>query len=415
MKKYVAYLNEKFNREKIEKNNELPKETMTMNKPRHSFWASPVNAEYGWKEWCENNNFRDTNAQIPVYLTVLKDCNIFAIESTKQLILPQTLNTVLFYDVGFSKLIDYNFLRNIGISAVELEDASIGHRFENQYEISFNSWDCESICFLDSKAIVEEHEPFFEESLKSKSNRFTSLSDYIDNLIEKKDIEKLNIIMQRLLLINKEIPSEELTNKIEKLSKIIGIEKTLLPALTMDNIAGLKLPLKPKKQENIVEYCNRLLLKNKFKEIQKIAKLIKKQSSLIAQKYHQNPDEKRIARYATKFKRELMKSISNNIFKDFKDIEIHKSNSYLSITTGDYYIEIDIKTKEYFISKNDNEISIEDLFLSDGKNSALINELINKMILDANISDYIFNENNALLTEIKKTIQEVKTEKNINK
>ena len=29
MKKYVAYLNEKFNREKIEKNNELPKETFT--------------------------------------------------------------------------------------------------------------------------------------------------------------------------------------------------------------------------------------------------------------------------------------------------------------------------------------------------------------------------------------------------
>ena len=31
-------------------------------KPMGGLWGSPLNSAYGWKQWCEDNNFNHTNS-----------------------------------------------------------------------------------------------------------------------------------------------------------------------------------------------------------------------------------------------------------------------------------------------------------------------------------------------------------------
>jgi hypothetical protein len=54
---YVTY-----NNKDIEFNKDLIKVNLKpnyINKPTEAFWGSPENAEYGWKEWCESEEFGD--------------------------------------------------------------------------------------------------------------------------------------------------------------------------------------------------------------------------------------------------------------------------------------------------------------------------------------------------------------------
>ncbi len=64
MKKYITYgLGNKFYTEKL-----LTDLTCEIGKPRHAWWGSPIDAEYGWKQWCENEDWFPT----PISATTLE-------------------------------------------------------------------------------------------------------------------------------------------------------------------------------------------------------------------------------------------------------------------------------------------------------------------------------------------------------
>ena len=149
-----------------------------LNKPDLAFWGSPLNASYGWKDWCEDNNFGNYYFTEPIIWKIepgykilrieykdVVDVNTsilskYVIEETKfmEFLKEYGLDTSRKeYYLNFSKMIEDE------IVAVELMDSSIGHLFlftDNSLEQLFNTWDCESIVVLDESKILIRGEDY---------------------------------------------------------------------------------------------------------------------------------------------------------------------------------------------------------------------------------------------------------------
>lgn len=130
-----------------------------INKPNKAWWGSPENAEYGWKEWCIDNEFGNYDWEHPIHWRLMPGTNIYRISkldiatSSGVKLLERYLKIYGSHDHGSNHL-DFEKMLENDIHAVELLDAGIGHYFMNKYEIMFNSWDCESIVVLDPSKII---------------------------------------------------------------------------------------------------------------------------------------------------------------------------------------------------------------------------------------------------------------------
>ena len=60
MKRYIHYGHTQFNKDKFT----FIKNALNNTKPIGELWASDVGAEYGWKDWCKDNDFRDCKKKI---------------------------------------------------------------------------------------------------------------------------------------------------------------------------------------------------------------------------------------------------------------------------------------------------------------------------------------------------------------
>ena len=135
-------------------------------KPDGCFWGSPVNAKYGWKEWCLSEDFWDISRFEEKIVWILKP-------HTKVLCIRNYDDIDYFVKKGFIYLDPYNDeylfsrdnyvinfdkIKRAGYSAIELFDSSIGHRYWKKYDRLFNGWDCESIVVLDPSVIVQVKE-----------------------------------------------------------------------------------------------------------------------------------------------------------------------------------------------------------------------------------------------------------------
>ena len=183
-RKYITYFRKG---DKFDVNKMHTDLTTVCSKPRHAFWGSPVDTEFGWKEWCENEYYEQSDFSNFIHWRCKPNTQIYKIDwddvlnlnSDNQLIkyvdfikfaddintdivINDVLNTsekikILNYrsSAAFSGNIKLNFGRMLqdGIKAVELMDACIGHAFNNRLETEFNSWDCESIVLLDKDVL----------------------------------------------------------------------------------------------------------------------------------------------------------------------------------------------------------------------------------------------------------------------
>lgn len=106
-----------------------------LNKPLGGLWGSPINSEYGWKDWCIRNSFKPFCEKSDIYFEweLMENRNILIVETEKDI--PENL----YRSDGYldwekvSQEYDAFFLTLNGLN--ELEDSSLG----------FNTWDCESI------------------------------------------------------------------------------------------------------------------------------------------------------------------------------------------------------------------------------------------------------------------------------
>lgn len=149
MKKYIHYGHTKFDKTMFKK---IRNDTSILStKPENGcgFWASDVNAECGWKEWCESEEFRDCNKENSFKFTLADDVKVLYIDSVSDLqSLPKVKDK---FDLNFSSwyLLDFEKLAET-YDAVEV---SISSDFDLCYQLY--GWDCDSIVVMNPDVIIE--------------------------------------------------------------------------------------------------------------------------------------------------------------------------------------------------------------------------------------------------------------------
>lgn len=105
-------------------------------KPRGGLWASRVNADYGWKDWCYDNEFADCNVDNSFKFTLQDNAKILEVhkyDDVKKYIIENELFS-LFPTFDFVKI----FQEYDGMELFLSDDFSL--RFNGFY-----AWDCDSI------------------------------------------------------------------------------------------------------------------------------------------------------------------------------------------------------------------------------------------------------------------------------
>lgn len=112
-------------------------------KPRGGLWASPVGAEYGWSEWCEDNNFGDLSCSF----TFEFDGNVFVVDGIRAARRLPWINCHNYF-----KYPDFEKILSLGYDAIWL--TCEGEQNTRHSMPSFYGWDCESVLVMNPSGIV---------------------------------------------------------------------------------------------------------------------------------------------------------------------------------------------------------------------------------------------------------------------
>ena len=107
-------------------------------KPTGGLWASPVDADNGWKVWCDAENFRKCEIENSFTFTLRDDANVLYIDSKECLTGLPKQNT--WYDIWC--ILDFEKLMET-YDAVELNLSAAPNLYFELY-----GWDCDSILIL---------------------------------------------------------------------------------------------------------------------------------------------------------------------------------------------------------------------------------------------------------------------------
>ena len=118
-------------------------------KPHGGFWASRIGAAFGWKEWCEQEEFRECKIENSFQFQLNKDAYVRHIHSLADLhSLPRILNNTRPSAYDWC-LIDFERCVNLGIDSIELY---LSDAYETLYYALYG-WDCDSILILNPKIV----------------------------------------------------------------------------------------------------------------------------------------------------------------------------------------------------------------------------------------------------------------------
>lgn len=127
-------------------------------KPEGGLWASPIDAQWGWREWCESNKFRECKDSNGFTFTLSDKANVIHVYKVSDLDnLPRNKK---YRGVALSEwvLLDFERMVEMGYDAIELhlseEDRTDCGFLEGLYW-SLYGWDCDSILILNPDIVVE--------------------------------------------------------------------------------------------------------------------------------------------------------------------------------------------------------------------------------------------------------------------
>ena len=108
-------------------------------KPKGGLWASPVDAEYGWRDWCEAENFRECSKDNSFSFALKGNAKVYHIRSVSDVKAMPQVNTGIttFYIPDFEKMLAD------GWDAIELHMSECGALYWALY-----GWDCDCILVL---------------------------------------------------------------------------------------------------------------------------------------------------------------------------------------------------------------------------------------------------------------------------
>ena len=121
---------------------------MNKPKPRTGLWASPIDSEWGWKEWCESEDFRDCNKDNSFTFKLHPYARVFEIHDLDDLeklpVMDHPLSAIS-YGLDFEEIAknyDAIFLSDEGQAKTRMSHPS-----------SLYGWDCECILVLNKEVI----------------------------------------------------------------------------------------------------------------------------------------------------------------------------------------------------------------------------------------------------------------------
>lgn len=113
-------------------------------KPNGGLWASNVNAEYGWKDWCTENDFRECNEENSFKFKLKSGTKVLKIDSKNILKELPTVN------------IPYNFSWvNLDFEEIKKSYDAIEVLISNDDGLYYDlyGWDCDSLLVLNKECI----------------------------------------------------------------------------------------------------------------------------------------------------------------------------------------------------------------------------------------------------------------------
>jgi len=114
------------------------------NKPKGGLWTSPVDSEYGWRDWCEAESWGDLTKSFEVEFTGA----VYVIDSM------QDMNELPWIECDGHSFISFQALCAMGFTydAIHLtEKGQSDTRFT--YPRSLYGWDCETVLVMNPDSI----------------------------------------------------------------------------------------------------------------------------------------------------------------------------------------------------------------------------------------------------------------------
>jgi len=110
-------------------------------KPKGGLWTSPVNSEWGWKDWCEGESFRLSALKVKNTIILKEDANLLIVDSYDDL----TKIPFIKIDpkISFVNAIDFEKL----VKEYDGMWLTIKGERETRYSrpLSLYGWDCETV------------------------------------------------------------------------------------------------------------------------------------------------------------------------------------------------------------------------------------------------------------------------------
>jgi hypothetical protein len=146
-KKYIHYGHKNFDRNLF---SDISNTHVCSSKPNGGLWASAVDATWGWKDWCERENFQRHNLKTSFSFHLAPAANVLVIDNVNCLeVLPRLECGEFSHDLWVS--LDFEKLRDSGVDAIELVLSADQRLYWQLY-----GWDCDSILIMNPDIIVEE-------------------------------------------------------------------------------------------------------------------------------------------------------------------------------------------------------------------------------------------------------------------
>lgn len=128
------------------------------NKPQGGLWASNIKSEFGWKDWCKQEDFADCREENSFKFILSDDANVYHIycaEDVGKLPEREVNGKTCLLSPDFEKIVEN------GYDAIEfhLSEEKEPEDFLDGLYYKLYGWDCDSIVILNPDIVIEITNP----------------------------------------------------------------------------------------------------------------------------------------------------------------------------------------------------------------------------------------------------------------
>ena len=142
MKEYIHFGHERFDREKFQE----IKNELYFCKPKGGLWASPVDAPFGWKDWCEAEEYQKCDEANSFTFTLNEKANVYLIRSVDEVRAMPSVEC----ELESMFLPDFEKMLADGWDAIEFH-----LREDRELYWVLYGWDCDSILVMNPDVVEE--------------------------------------------------------------------------------------------------------------------------------------------------------------------------------------------------------------------------------------------------------------------